>query len=144
VRVAALCKRCNPGPASHKRIPPNLNLSTGSQCDIATTATHAVSAAAYNLLRPRRYLGKPREALQQLNLARKDPAWAGRSLAQMIEIYLSPENDVSWTDGNQPAAAPSRGGSRDGSVGGAGAGVGRARPPPQAGAQRRRRRRRRL
>ncbi|KIY91409.1 flagellar associated protein [Monoraphidium neglectum] len=42
----------------------------------------------------------------------------------MIEIYLSPENDVSWTDGNQPAAAPSRGGSRDGSVGGAGAGVG--------------------
>ncbi|KAI8469287.1 MAG: intraflagellar transport protein [Monoraphidium minutum] len=62
----------------------------------------------------RRYRNDPRGALEHLNLARKDPAWAGRALTQMIEVYLNSEGDVTWGDGPDGAGAGGGGGAAGG------------------------------
>lgn len=62
-----------------------------------------------------RYLNTPREALRHFNAARRDLKWSSPALLAMAEIYLNPENDVSWasesgeTEGSQPGAAGANG-----------------------------------
>ncbi|KAL4164369.1 hypothetical protein KRP22_004235 [Phytophthora ramorum] len=44
------------------------------------------------------------EAIDELNLARRDPEWGERALINMIEIYLNPDNENLWdagTDGSE-------------------------------------------
>lgn len=36
------------------------------------------------------------EAIEEFNLARRDPEWGERSLINMIEIYLNPDNENFW------------------------------------------------
>lgn len=43
-----------------------------------------------------RYLSNPREALKHLNTARRDSTWSSAALLAMAEIYLNPDNDISW------------------------------------------------
>ncbi|GBF90474.1 hypothetical protein Rsub_03470 [Raphidocelis subcapitata] len=60
-------------------------------------------------------LGNAREALRLLNAARKDPAWAPRAAAQMVEVYLDPDGSA-W--GSESAAAADRSSSGGGGNGG--------------------------
>jgi hypothetical protein len=41
-------------------------------------------------------MSNPREALKHLNIARRDSKWSSSATLSMVEIYLDPENDVSW------------------------------------------------
>jgi hypothetical protein len=61
-----------------------------------------------------RYLNNPREALKHFNAARRDVKWASQALLAMAEIYLHPENNISWA---------SEGGEAEGSQSGAAAAV---------------------
>jgi len=45
-----------------------------------------------------RYINQPREALKELNLARKDTRWGTPSALHMAEIYLNPDNDAVWEE----------------------------------------------
>ncbi|KAF4150574.1 Tetratricopeptide repeat [Phytophthora infestans] len=53
-----------------------------------------------------RYRNNVVEAIDEFNLARRDPEWGERALINMIEIYLNPDNENLWdsandaTDGN--------------------------------------------
>ncbi|KAG3135146.1 Tetratricopeptide repeat protein [Phytophthora idaei] len=40
------------------------------------------------------------EAIDEFNLARRDPEWGERALINMIEIYLNPDNENLWDAGN--------------------------------------------
>ncbi|POM60252.1 hypothetical protein PHPALM_30915 [Phytophthora palmivora] len=40
------------------------------------------------------------EAIEEFNLARRDPEWGERALINMIEIYLNPDNENLWDAGN--------------------------------------------
>lgn len=70
-----------------------------------------------------RYLNNPRDALTQLNLVCKDPAWAPRALAQMVEIYLAPANEAAWADASEggPGALSAAGSAPGGRLSGGGA-----------------------
>jgi hypothetical protein len=58
-----------------------------------------------------RYLNNPRDALKHFNAARRDIKWCSQALLAMAEIYLNPENNISWAseggeaDGSQSGAA---------------------------------------
>lgn len=43
-----------------------------------------------------RYKNQVREAIEEFNLARRDPEWGERALLNMIEIYLNPDNENLW------------------------------------------------
>lgn len=43
-----------------------------------------------------RYKNTVREAIEEFNLARRDPEWGERALVNMIEIYLNPDNENLW------------------------------------------------
>lgn len=43
-----------------------------------------------------RYKNNVREAIEEFNLARRDPEWGERALMNMIEIYLNPDNENLW------------------------------------------------
>ncbi|EFJ52945.1 hypothetical protein VOLCADRAFT_78980 [Volvox carteri f. nagariensis] len=45
-----------------------------------------------------RYTNNPREALKELNLARKDSRWGSSAILHMVEIYLNPDNDAVWEE----------------------------------------------
>lgn len=45
-----------------------------------------------------RYINNPREALKELNLARKDSRWGSSAILHMVEIYLNPDNDAVWEE----------------------------------------------
>ncbi|PNW81978.1 hypothetical protein CHLRE_06g268800v5 [Chlamydomonas reinhardtii] len=45
-----------------------------------------------------RYINNPREALKELNLARKDTRWGSQAILHMVEIYLNPDNDAVWEE----------------------------------------------
>ncbi|KAG2502129.1 hypothetical protein HYH03_000619 [Edaphochlamys debaryana] len=45
-----------------------------------------------------RYINNPREALKELNLARKDTRWGSNAILHMVEIYLNPDNDAVWEE----------------------------------------------
>ncbi|KXZ45770.1 hypothetical protein GPECTOR_50g563 [Gonium pectorale] len=45
-----------------------------------------------------RYINNPREALKELNLARKDSRWGSNAILHMVEIYLNPDNDAVWEE----------------------------------------------
>ncbi|KAF6259487.1 intraflagellar transport protein [Scenedesmus sp. NREL 46B-D3] len=57
------------------------------------------------------YMSNPRDALKHFNAARRDVKWSSQALLGMAEIYLHPENNISWAsaggeaDGSQPGAA---------------------------------------
>jgi len=55
-----------------------------------------------------RYSNDPREALKQLNLARKDGKWGTPSLLHMVEIYLNPDNDGVWEEKDNADTPESR------------------------------------
>jgi hypothetical protein len=63
------------------------------------------------LFLPARYLNNPRDALKHFNAARRDIKWSSQALLAMAEIYLNPENNISWAseggeaDGSQSGAA---------------------------------------
>jgi hypothetical protein len=63
---------------------------------------------------PARYLNNLRDALKHFNAARRDIKWSSQALLAMAEIYLNPENNISWA---------SEGGEADGSQSGAAAAV---------------------
>ncbi|PNH02040.1 Tetratricopeptide repeat protein 21A, partial [Tetrabaena socialis] len=44
------------------------------------------------------YVNNPREALKELNLARKDSRWGSSAILHMVEIYLNPDNDAVWEE----------------------------------------------
>lgn len=46
----------------------------------------------------RSYINNPREALKELNLARKDSRWGSSAILHMVEIYLNPDNDAVWEE----------------------------------------------
>jgi hypothetical protein len=56
-------------------------------------------------------LNNPRDALKHFNAARRDIKWSSQALLAMAEIYLNPENNISWAseggeaDGSQSSAA---------------------------------------
>uniref|UniRef100_A0A383W643 Uncharacterized protein n=1 Tax=Tetradesmus obliquus TaxID=3088 RepID=A0A383W643_TETOB len=60
------------------------------------------------------YLNNPRDALKHFNAARRDAKWSSQALLAMAEIYLNPENHISWA---------SEGGEADGSQSGSAAAV---------------------
>ncbi|OQS06545.1 hypothetical protein THRCLA_01407 [Thraustotheca clavata] len=43
-----------------------------------------------------RFQNNIHDAIQEFNLARKDPEWGGNALINMIEIYLNPDNENMW------------------------------------------------
>ncbi|DAZ99342.1 TPA: hypothetical protein N0F65_005193 [Lagenidium giganteum] len=43
-----------------------------------------------------RYKNNVREAIEELNLCRRDPEWGERALMNMIAIYLNPDNENMW------------------------------------------------
>ncbi|KAL6760145.1 intraflagellar transport protein [Haematococcus lacustris] len=45
-----------------------------------------------------RYINEPREALKELNYARKDTKWGAPALLHMAEVYLNPDNNAVWAD----------------------------------------------
>ncbi len=54
-----------------------------------------------------RYLNNPRDALKHFNAARRDLKWSSPAVLAMAEIYLNPDNDVSWaSEGGEADAAP--------------------------------------
>ncbi|ETP45121.1 hypothetical protein F442_08408 [Phytophthora nicotianae P10297] len=47
-----------------------------------------------------RYRNNVVEAIDEFNLARRDPEWGERALINMIEIYLNPDNENLWDAAN--------------------------------------------
>ncbi|KAF1327944.1 Tetratricopeptide repeat protein 21b, partial [Globisporangium splendens] len=43
-----------------------------------------------------RYKNNVRDAIEEFNLARRDPEWGERALMNMTEIYLNPDNENLW------------------------------------------------
>ena len=41
-----------------------------------------------------RYIGYPNEALKHFNMARKDTDWGDRTVTNMIEICINPDNET--------------------------------------------------
>jgi tetratricopeptide repeat protein 21B len=51
-----------------------------------------------------RYKNNVVEAIEEFNLARRDPEWGERALINMIEIYLNPDNENFWDTGDSNAS----------------------------------------